>query len=163
MLPSNWKGPDANGVVQSATNALYYLEEWKTKGVVGITGWKPLFDKYGDELLHINEDTYKKRFKSVYERSANHLVRYFIFNMSIGDIILLNEGQQRIVAAGTISSGVRWDKSLPYPAYREVSWYPASLSIPITENKGAFSSPVVRLMPKPNEILIEEVNNALGI
>lgn len=163
MLPSNWKGPTADGTVQSATTPLYYLEEWKTKGVVGITGWKPLFDQYGDEMLHINEETYKKRFKSVYERSANYLVRYFIFNMSIGDIILLNKGQQHIVAAGTISSGVNWDESLSYPAYREVSWHPASLSLPITANKEAFSSPVVNLKPKPNEILIEAVNSALGI
>jgi hypothetical protein len=153
VLPS-----EGNGVKGSE---LQYWSEWYQQGYVGIK-WGELVDRYGEELLSMNEEEYSKAFTDVYGgKSMDDMAWKFLSEMAEGDVILINRGKDGIIAKGTISSDPFLVKGAECPIRRNVNWELLTPERVIPkELKGKFSRRVISLSRSEYDLIMESLRLA---
>ncbi|MBM7702914.1 AAA family ATPase [Metabacillus iocasae] len=98
-------------------------EEFYTKGIMAI-GW----DKLGDLKQYKTKDAMKTKMKEIYGeeysyKNAGHATWQFANDLTIGDVVIVKKGRQKMIGRGIVTSNYTFDDSRQeYKHKREIHW-----------------------------------------
>ena len=127
---------------------LCFWNRWIEENYIHLDSWKAFVEKYGEDALTFSDYAeFEKYYNKVYDDNSRPIYLYkYIFSLKKGDIVLINDGQKRIVGKGILSSETYYDDDPQKSYYHDVNWEETNLNIPIPKDlKGKFSKRVNEL------------------
>jgi len=128
-----------------------FWEYAKENNVIGIgcgnTDYIEFIEKFGQKLFQFDtREKYEEAFLEFHPNNVPRFIWEFIYEMNIGDVIILSKGKQSIIAQGIIKSDARLDTSSYCRILRDVDWKIISPEILIPDvYKGKFSNYIIKL------------------
>ncbi len=143
------------GLLSGIVNEVEKQEYWsyfKEKNVIGIgcTDYIEFIEKYGQNVLQFDtKEKYEQAFREIYPKKVSRFIWDLIYEVNIGDIIIVSKGRQAIIAEGIVKSIARVDLNSHCRIIRDVEWKTMTPNIPLTGSfKGKFSNYIFKLTPE---------------